>query len=55
MKKWIESLEPRGLIRRLILSWMAGVTVAYLILPASKQSLAGLSALADTSSSVILS
>lgn len=49
MKKWIKSLEPRSLIRRLILSWMTGVTVAYLILPASSQSLAGLSALADTS------
>ncbi len=49
MKNWIKTLEPGALFRRLILSWLTGATVTYLILPAPDRSLAGLSALAEAS------
>ncbi len=54
MKKWIITLEPGALFRRLLLSWLMGVTVAYLLLPASDRSLKGLSALAGASALVLV-
>ena len=49
MKKWIQTLEPGELFRRLFLSWLTGVTVTYLLLHPSERSLAGLSALSGAS------
>lgn len=54
MKKWIQTLEPGALFRRLFLSWLTGVTVSYLFLPAADRSLKGLSALAGASVPVLV-
>ncbi len=54
MKRWILSLEPGAIFRRLILSWLTGATVAYLLLPATARCLAGLSALAEASTAVLV-
>lgn len=54
MKKWIQALEPGALLRRLILSWLTGATVAYLVLPVEAHSLAGLSALAEASALLLI-
>ena len=54
MKKWIKGLTPGVLFRRLFLSWLTGVMVAYLLLPATARSLAGLSALAEASTTILI-
>lgn len=54
MKKWIKELTPGALFRRLFLSWLTGVTIAYLFLPAADRSLKGLSALAGASVPVLI-
>lgn len=54
MKKWIKELTPGALFRRLFLSWLTGVTIAYLLLPTADRSLKGLSALAGASALVLI-
>lgn len=54
MKTWIQTIEPGALLRRMILSWLTGATVAYLVLPASVRSLTGLSALSEASALLLV-
>ena len=54
MKKWIQTLEPGALFRRLFLAWLTGATVTYMVLPATERSLVGLSALSGASAGVLI-